>query len=346
MSQPSVIEGCAKMLSRTNSKLQREACKAIGNFAYGSDAVAASIVSADGMLDNLAVVMTQDDTSAQIEACRAVSNCGAYSQDAAEGIVNHKDLVAALERLCASKKADVKAKAVAALSCLTAYPNCASILKVGSVLSTLMPVVAEKKSMFGNKDLFDVTRLDAMTAIVNLDGNIDVSRGIAKDALKTFKACLVASLKGCKYAGSVWAPAVTLIPLSKLARNGAMQPIFGELKIVKTLITAFSSTRTLGEQSAALQALANLSGDKQCMSSMRKPKYNLVALCQHKLNCPHSKLLAEYLVELLQKEDNNVDEANNSNTEDRTEDKTKSMPESDDEGDDGKIEEEDKLGKH
>lgn len=295
------------------------------------------------MLDNLAVVMTQDDTSAQLEAARVISNCGAYSSDAAEAIVANKDVMSALQGLCSSKNAQVKSRAVAAIATLTAYPTCAKVMKEETtVMSSLMPMVSDKKSMFGSTDLFQVTRLDAMTAVTNLDGTVNVSKAIAKDALKSFKMCLDASLKGTKFAGATWTPMVTLQPLSKLSRNEEMQPVFGELKMVKSLVGALASSTSLAEQAAAMQCLANLSSDKQCLSSMRKAKYNVATLCTSKLSCPHSKLIAEYLLGMVTKEDNNVDEGNNSHTEETTEG-AKSMPESDDEGagsPSGKIENE------
>ena len=329
-SKPEVIEGVSKLLTRTNSKIQRDACKAIGNFAR-SDTVASSVVSTPGMLDNLAVVMTQDDTSAQMEAARAIANCGAYSSDAAEAIVANKDVLSALQGLTSSKNAQLKSRAVAAIATLSAYPMCAKKMKEETtIVNSLMPMVSDKKSMFGSNDLFQSTRLDAMTAVTNLDGTINVSKPVAKDALKSFKMCLDASLKGSKFAGTTWAPLVTLIPLSKLSNNPEMQSVFGELKFVKSLVRALSTSDSLAEQAAAMQCLANLSNDKQCLSSMRKAKYNVAALCTSKLSCPHSKLIAEFLLGMVTKEDNNVDEGNNSQTEETTEG-VKSMPESDDE---------------
>jgi len=318
--QPEVLEGCAKLLTRTNSKLQAKAAQAIGTYAFGSETVASQIVQAPGMLDNLATIMEQDDKTAQLEGARTVCNCASYSQEAAEAIVNNASVVAALQNLCASKDANVKAKAIAAISSLSAYPAAVTVLNQTSVVSsTLMPVVNAKKGLFGSNDTFQVTRLDAMTAVVNLGGSINLSKGSTKEALKSFKACLEASLKGKPWAGATWTPAITLAPLSKLACDEGLRPLFAELKFVKVFVSAFATCGTIGEQSLAMQCLANVSQDAQCLKSIKKPKYNVLPMLQAKLNCEHSKTLAAYLIDALSKDDGASH--NDSNTEEASEKK-------------------------
>eukprot|EP00285_Hemiselmis_virescens_P011304 CAMPEP_0173380356 /NCGR_PEP_ID=MMETSP1356-20130122/3055_1 /TAXON_ID=77927 ORGANISM="Hemiselmis virescens, Strain PCC157" /NCGR_SAMPLE_ID=MMETSP1356 /ASSEMBLY_ACC=CAM_ASM_000847 /LENGTH=399 /DNA_ID=CAMNT_0014333917 /DNA_START=75 /DNA_END=1274 /DNA_ORIENTATION=- len=331
--QPEVLEGCAKLLTRTNSKLQTKACQAIGTYAFGSETVATQIVQSPGMLDNLASVMEQDDKAAQLEAARTVCNCTAYSVEAADAFAAHTGCVNALTNLCGSKDAAVKAKAIAAISSLSAYPNGAEVLKNTSIVdTTLIPIVNSKKSLFGNNDLFQVTRLDAMTAIVNLrGGNIDLNKATAKEALKTFKTCLESSLKGKSWAGASWTPSITLLPLSKLACNEAIRPLFGELKFVKLFVTAFAQCASLAEQSLAMQCLGNISSDKACLTSMRKKKYNLNALLQPKTSCEHSGILAVYLVDLLAKVD--ASEEANSNDAAPTDDATSEKKDGDSDSD-------------
>ena len=318
--QPEVLEGCAKLLTRTNSKLQAKAAQAIGTYAYGSETVASQIVQAPGMLDNLATIMEQDDKSAQLEAARTVCNCASYSREAAEAIVANANLLSALQGLCGSKDANVKAKAIAAVSSLSAYPSASETLKnTGIVNGALMPVVGAKKGLFGSNDTFQVTRLDAMTAVVNLGGSVSLGKAATKEALKSFKACLEASLKGKPWAGATWTPAITLGPLSKLANDESVRPLFAELKFVKVFANAFATCASIGEQAMAMQCLANVSQDGGCLQSMRKPKYNLVPLLQAKLSCEHSKQLAAYLVDIIQKEE--TPSHNDSNTEEVSEKK-------------------------
>jgi len=338
--QPEVLEGCAKLLTRTNSKLQAKAAQAIGTYAFGSETVASQIVQAPGMLDNLATIMEQDDKDAQLEAARTVCNCASYSREAVDTIVANGNLMTALQGLCASKDAKVKSKAIAAISCLSAYPNAATVLQNTPIVeSYLMPVVSAKKGLFGSNDIFQVTRLDAITAVVNLGGTVHIGKSATKEALKSFKACLEASLKGKQWAASSFSPATTLGPLSKLACDETVRPLFADLKFVKVFAQAFATCSSLGEQALAMQCLANVSQDPGCLKSMKKPKYNLVSLLQGKLGCDHSKQLAAYLIDVLQKQEETPSH-NDSHTEEASE-KKEGGDDSDEEGEEtdpsGKI---------
>jgi hypothetical protein len=190
--QPEILEGCAKLLVRQNSKLQNETCKALGTFAFGSDGVAVQITRAPHMLDNIAKIMSNDEKDAQLEAARVICNCASYSNEAAESIAQNQATITALLRLCKSKDAQIKSKAVGAVACLSANPAAVEVLQNTSVVDdSLMPCVMSKKPLFGSKDLFDQTRLDALTAIVNLGKHVEMGNSTAKEALKTFKVLFV-----------------------------------------------------------------------------------------------------------------------------------------------------------
>jgi hypothetical protein len=198
--QPQILEGCAKLLVRQNSKLQNETCKALGTFAFGSDGVATQITRAPSMLDNIAKVMSNDDKDSQLEAARLICNCASYSMEAAESIAQNQATVSALLRLCKSKDAQVKSKAIGAVSCLSACPAAMEILQNTSVVDdSLMPCVLSKRPLFGGKDVFEVTRLDALTAIVNLGKHVDMTNSTAREALKTFKvrSCPLSRMHPC-----------------------------------------------------------------------------------------------------------------------------------------------------
>mmetsp|Transcript_57740 Transcript_57740/g.141645 ORF Transcript_57740/g.141645 Transcript_57740/m.141645 type:complete len:410 (-) Transcript_57740:365-1594(-) len=330
--EPEVINGMSRLLVRKNSKLSAQACRALGTFSYGSNAVSCAVVRAPGMLDNLANLMETDTKESQLEAARLLCNCAAYSIEAAEEIAMNPAVLDALQKLCRSKDMQVKAKGVGCISTLSECPAALEVLKNTTIVEDcLMNCVFAKKGLFGNKDLFDAQRMDALTAIVNLDKYVDLSKSTAKDSLKTFKTCLEQSLKGKTWAGVSYSPYNSLVPLAKLSSSDAMKPLFNELKFVKTLCHALETCTTVAERSLALQCLTNLSTNKGCLKSMKKPKYNMLRLCDRQLSCSHSSVLAEYMLEELSKEViTSVDETE---TNDNTDTKDEVTEQKDDEGD-------------
>ncbi len=56
---------------------------------------------------------------------------------------------------------------------------------------------------------------------------------------------------------------------------------------------------------------------KPCLMSMRKTKYGLVELTRRKLSCPHSKVLAQYYLDTLERVEvtGELEEDSNENTE-------------------------------
>jgi hypothetical protein len=278
--QEEVLEGVSKLMQdkTENDKIQHLASKTLANMAADKDG-ALKLANHGELRRSLSNVLKSGKNPAKLEAARAINNAIMVSPDAAQAIHSDEDTMNSLKSLCGSSDSALRLKGFQTLTNMSVFPDGAkAINEHGLIDSVVVPVLGEKKGLFGNKDQHEATRFLALSLLANCDRLDKMDTANTKD-IKLFHSVLKAGLDHKKWAGQDWSCYQALNPLGRMTTVKLLHQGFKEAKIIKLLAQCLLASSGLSkvELMVSCFCLVNLSENADCKASIQKKKYDILA---------------------------------------------------------------------